>query len=95
MAMTDGEPLEVGAEPTAPGQPGEPSRGRSEPGDDYFSSGSFSPVTVRFGDDADAEPERGGPEETPPQAGPDGEDSPRVLVQFGEDPGVVSSEEPE
>jgi hypothetical protein len=92
MAMADSEPSGGPIVRTDPDQPGE--RTSYEPGDDYFSSGSFSPVTVQLGDDADSESE--GPEERracAPEPGRD--DSPQVVVQFGEDPGSVPSDAPE
>jgi len=92
MAMADSEPSGGESVRTEPGQPGE--RSTSEPGDDYFTSGSFSPVTVQLGDDA--EPESEGPEERRSCASePSRDDSPQVVVQFGEDPGSIPSDPPE
>jgi hypothetical protein len=94
MAMGEIEPLE--------GQPGCAKAGKArevpcsspEPGDDYFSSGSFSPVTVQFGDEAEApETEPEGSQRRAPDSSSD--DSPQVIVQFGEDPGFVPRDDPE
>ena len=63
----------------------------SDPGDDYFSSGSFSPVTVQLGDGAESDDSS---EEAPRRAA-EIDDSPQVVVQLGEDPGVVSREDPD
>ena len=66
MAMGENEPL--GRQPgcTEPGQAHELPCSSPEPGDDYFSSGSFSPVTMQFGDEPEA-PESE-PEESPRRA---------------------------
>ncbi len=94
MAIPDSEPLEGETGSTGPDQPGEPSRANAEPGDEYFSSGSFSPVTVQLGDEGEQEPECEDPEERSPRAQDStGEDSPQVIVQFGEDSGAVSSDD--
>ncbi len=71
---------------------GEP---RAEPGDEYFSSGSFSPVAVQLEEEPEL-PGRDGEAEAP-RAAPDADidDSPQVLVQFGEDPGAVTRDDPD
>jgi hypothetical protein len=61
--------------------------------DDYFESGSFAQVPMQLGDEPD-EPSAEEPEEVPPRR-PEIDDSPRVIAQLGEDPGVVSREDPD
>ena len=63
----------------------------SVPDDSYFSSGSFSPVAVQLGDGAEGDE----PEAEAPRRAPEIDDSPRVIAQLGEDPGVVSREDPD
>ena len=90
MAMGEIEPLEGQPGCAKASKAGEFPCSSPEPDDDYFSSGSFSPVTVQIGDDAEApetEPERRAPD-------PNNDDSPQVSVQFGEDPGVVPRDDP-
>jgi hypothetical protein len=87
MATEDSGPLDGQPGRTEPDQAGDGARTGSEPGDEYFTSGSFSPVAVQVGDDPESESE--GPEEDPRPVADPGEDSPQVIVQLGEDPGVV------
>lgn len=89
MATRENEPL-AGRARVEGDDGGEP---RAEPGDEYFSSGSFSPVTVQL----EEEPERPGRdgEAEAPRAAPDIDDSPQVFVQFGEDPGAVAQDDPD
>ena len=51
MATADSEPLEGQPARREPDQAGDTRGPTSEPDDEYFSSGSFSPVNVQFGED--------------------------------------------
>ncbi len=70
---------------------------RGPQGSDYFTSGSFSPAAVEFGEDP------GTAESEDPEISEEGartdaqwstDDDPSVMVQFGEDPGTIPRDDP-
>lgn len=95
MPLGEYEPMSGGSPRTDPDDPGEGRPSIPDPGDDYFSSGSFSPVTVQLEDDKDIA-ESDGPAPADRRASDAGaDDSPQVIAQLGEDPGALSREDPD
>lgn len=90
MPMGENDPLPGRPARAEPDEDSVSSTG--DPADDFFSSGSFSPVNVQLDDERD--PPASDAAEGQGRA-PDPDDSPRVLVQLGEDPGVVAREDPD
>ncbi len=90
MPMGENEPLPGRPARAEPDEDSESST--AEPADDFFSSGSFSPVNVQLDDESDPAASEAAEGQG---RSPDPDDSPRVLVQLGEDPGVVAREDPD
>ena len=81
---------EVADDPDGPGEAAFLVRGPQ--GSDYFTSGSFSPAAVEFGEDSEAAGSED-PEDPEEASRTDArwsiDDEPSAIVQFGEDPGTL------